>query len=127
VTYDLRLFRGAVLGKGAIALPSYRLLRPEALIFNEMGLTKPSYQMPELEPCTVYFWTVRARYLLDGRPQATEWAWPYSLQLSLGGPWRFRRTAPTWSDYPVTQTPKLWPEYAPFSTPPREGEKCDLH
>ncbi len=39
------------------------------------GIPSPSFALPApLEPCRKYYWTVRATFLLDGRPRATEWA-----------------------------------------------------
>ncbi|MGH8677324.1 MAG: hypothetical protein ACREUQ_03105, partial [Burkholderiales bacterium] len=123
VTYDLRIFRGVVVPGGQVAF--YKQIVPIEPVLSETGLTSPSYQPPELlEPCAIYFWTVRARYLLEGRPRATEWAWPYSWQTP-GHPWQFRRSWPTWSSYSVLKAPRGWPEYVPFKTPPRDGEKCD--
>ena len=124
VVYDLRLFRGNVLGKGAVAARSYQFIVPGELLLSEAGLSGPSFQLPELEPCTVYLWTVRARYLLGAHPQATEWTWP--SRVSPRGPTEYRRTWPTWSDYPVEKAPVGLPSYVPFGTPPRDGEKCDL-
>jgi len=51
------------------------LYRAEPLLSNYTGIPSPSFTLPALlEPCGKYFWTVRATFLLDGQPRATEWA-----------------------------------------------------
>jgi len=74
VTYELRLFssvRQYVFGKPDV-------LYPERMFYERTGLRAPAHQ-PEIElaPCTVYFWTARARFTLDGRERVTPWmsAW----------------------------------------------------
>jgi hypothetical protein len=44
-------------------------------VYRRRGLPEPSHR-PEtpLEPGTVYFWSVRSRFLLDGRLRATLWS-----------------------------------------------------
>jgi len=54
------------------------------------GLTEPKFKPSGFfEPCHEYVWTVRARFLLDGRRQATEWS---STYYHLGKPpWWWRQ------------------------------------
>ncbi len=48
---------------------------PQRLVCDLSGLAEPRHQFAEaLKPKTKYFWTVRARYKLAGKPQATRWA-----------------------------------------------------
>ncbi len=61
VTYDLRIFRAR---RGFPAEP----------IYTRIGLPEPWHTLDSpLEPSTEYFWTVRARFELDGRPRVTPW------------------------------------------------------
>ncbi len=61
-TYDLRVWReaGGVVGD---------------LVYQREGLVEPSHKIEEaLERATIYFWSVRARYQVDGRHRITEWS-----------------------------------------------------
>ncbi len=61
VTYDLRVFRAE---RGF----------PTGPIYTRRGLPAPSHTLETpLEPSTEYFWTVRARFALDGRTRLTPW------------------------------------------------------
>ncbi|MBI3553574.1 MAG: hypothetical protein HY077_13845 [Elusimicrobia bacterium] len=47
---------------------------PGALVEEKSGIAEPRHQFQkELAPCARYFWSVRARFLLEGREEATEW------------------------------------------------------
>jgi hypothetical protein len=67
--YELRIFA---------ATPDPKqdgLYRAEPLLSTYGGIPSPSLTLPaSLEPCKKYYWTVRATFLLDGQPRATEWA-----------------------------------------------------
>jgi hypothetical protein len=44
------------------------------LVYARDGLTTPYHELDRaLEPSSRYLWTVRARFVLDGLPQVTEW------------------------------------------------------
>ncbi len=61
IVYDLKLWRE---DNGA----------PGALAEEHKGLPEPRYQFQSpLAACTKFFWTVRARFTLEGTEQATEW------------------------------------------------------
>lgn len=64
-------------------------LVPELLggpIYSSSALVNPRHRIDKsLAPCTKYFWTVRARFRIDGQLRLTEWA---NLN---GGPWQLRR------------------------------------
>jgi hypothetical protein len=61
VVYDLRLYKSENDSPGRVTL-------------EENGLPFPRYQFQKgLEPCAKYFWTVRARFRVSGREEATEW------------------------------------------------------
>ena len=67
--YELRIF-------AATPDPKHDgLYRAEPLLLTYVGIPSPSFTLPApLEPCKKYYWTVRATFLLDGQPRATEWA-----------------------------------------------------
>ena len=54
---------------------------PSSLIYSKRGLPEPRHQMEDpLLTCTEYFWTVRARFSVDGKERVSEWgisAWPW--------------------------------------------------
>ena len=61
VAYDLKILR---------ALDNY----PIELIYARQGLPEPSHSIEEpLEPSTKYFWTIRARFELDGHSRVIAW------------------------------------------------------
>ena len=47
---------------------------PYAIIYSKQGLREPYYKLDEpLEPCSKYFWTIRARFEIDSKVRVTEW------------------------------------------------------
>lgn len=62
VTYDFKIWTVA---RGA----------PRELAYEREGLTEPSHHLERpLQPDTKYYWSVRARFRLDGKPRTTEWS-----------------------------------------------------
>lgn len=65
-----------------VAQVSYELLvarethgEPGETVCHRDGLTRPEHRLENpLAPDARYFWTVRAHFLLDGRPRVTEWS-----------------------------------------------------
>jgi len=48
---------------------------PERLVYDRIGITASSHRLEyPLKPHSRYFWTIRARYSISGRPQVTRWA-----------------------------------------------------
>ena len=77
VTYEIRLYNA--LRRHVSGGADY--LSPERVIYERAGLAQPVHRPEtELEPCAAYFWTARARFVLDGRVRVTPW-------MSVG-PWR---------------------------------------
>lgn len=61
VTYDLKIWSA----EGGC---------PHAIIYSKQGLREPYYKLEEsLEPCSKYFWTIRARFEIDSKVRVTEW------------------------------------------------------
>jgi hypothetical protein len=73
VTYDLNVW---------ISENDY----PSSLIYSRRGLPEPRHKIEEpLLPCAEYFWTVRARFLIDGKERVSEWgisAWPEPIEVA---------------------------------------------
>lgn len=47
---------------------------PSFLIYSRRGLPEPRHEMEQpLLPCADYFWTVRARFIIDGKERVSEW------------------------------------------------------
>jgi hypothetical protein len=60
--YDLRIFEEYDWGPGD-------------LVYEREGLRGNEHRVEStLKPATMYFWTVRARYAVDGQPRATRWS-----------------------------------------------------
>ncbi len=58
------------------------------IFYRVKDLTEASHRLPmKLDPDTRYFWSVRARFKLDGRLRVTDWATscPFEQQLIVGG------------------------------------------
>lgn len=71
VSYDLRLYDSREVWDGKFAMPV-------RLLLERTGLTEPLYALDlPLQACTRYFWTVRARFTLNGTRRVTEWAGAY--------------------------------------------------
>jgi hypothetical protein len=63
VTYDLKIWR---------AQDDYDY--PAELVYSRQQIPVSAHVMKEsLEPSTKYFWTVRARFEIDGQTRVTEW------------------------------------------------------
>ena len=64
--------------------------------FTKAGLTEPQFEMEAaLSPCTLYFWSVRAHFMLDNQPRVTEWSGAYNLDGLAVMPSLFRRSGDT--------------------------------
>ncbi len=85
VTYDLKVF------------PAEHEF-PAGPIYVRRGLSAPSHKLETpLEPSAKYFWTVRARFELDGAPRATPWGridHPWSTDLIVPSPFYYGLETP---------------------------------
>lgn len=71
ITYDVRIYMGNVLNNSLAVEPS-------TLLQHVTDLVEPHYSLvTPLQPCSRYFWTVRARFTLNGTRRVTEWAGAY--------------------------------------------------
>jgi hypothetical protein len=66
-------------------------LAPAEIVYRRNGLSSPEHHLATpLAPDTGYFWTVRARFELDGRERVTEWGTTdYIVRDRLTSPSRF--------------------------------------
>lgn len=70
VSYDFKIYDG-VIGLG-------NAIRPSDVVYERTGLTNPEHRPDQpLDHCGWYFWTVRARFKLNGSPRVTEWSGIY--------------------------------------------------
>ncbi len=69
ITYDIRIYASSVWTLAP---------EPTTLLQEVTGLVEPRYSVATpLQPCKHYFWTVRARFNLNGIRRVTEWAGAY--------------------------------------------------
>lgn len=102
LVYDVKIYNAGLAG----------IIVPANLVRRYSNLSKATVDVePPLSPCTYYFWTVRARFELEGRGRATEWSFG-STNLD---PRRERRSSTSGSAYFF---------YYPFRTPAAEGQRC---
>ena len=65
---------------------------PADLVYERQWLTEPFHQLEQpLKPDTKYYWSVRARFTVNGQPRVTEWSLsqipcppPYGLECARG-------------------------------------------
>ncbi len=71
VVYDLRIWDESAYLRAGVPWERWR----NQVVYERAGLEAPQHtlEMP-LEPGVRYYWSVRARFVIDGRPMATRWA-----------------------------------------------------
>jgi hypothetical protein len=73
VSYDLKIWK-AIEGYLIRRIHRDRSTDPGELVYSRTGLPEPSHTLETpLEPSTRYFWTVRARFKINGHSRVTEW------------------------------------------------------
>jgi hypothetical protein len=98
VRYDLRIF-------GA----------PGIVVYERRGIIEAEHRLEQpLELCQTYWWTVRARFMLNGAPRATEWTGAYN-------PWWWRRGSGALPLAAVTSVDSFYPI---VETPSGDGKTC---
>jgi hypothetical protein len=76
IVYDLRIWKVVDEAPGALA-------------YERNGLPRPQHQVEAaLDSGSTYFWSVRMRYRVDGRPRATPWGAANPPRFQLGKPLR---------------------------------------
>lgn len=114
IRYDVQVFDAGPF------LPDSDMIAARRVVRRYADLTVPEVRVEEtLTPCAYYFWTVRARFELDGRQRSTEWSGAYQLD---GADPRWDRR----SSWPARVS--RWPNrafYFPFMTSTADGKACD--
>ena len=105
VTYDIKIWRP-----------------PAELVYAREGLPEPSHTIEEpLAPRTFYYWTVRARFELDGHPRVTDWGrWKSSkksLKTYVERTWGPNSPEVKVIDYYGREMLVVNPMFFPFQTP----------
>lgn len=74
VRYDLRVWRGSLWLPFPLIPSKQWGLHYGERVYERQGLREPWHRIEEpLQPTTLYVWSVRARFELDGETRATEW------------------------------------------------------
>jgi hypothetical protein len=113
VSYDVRVFDTAIPSRSGFVLV------PAQQIYSARSIPEPHHKIENgLTACSDYFWTVRARFKLDGRVRVTEWAGAFEVAGWNERPWNLRRGVHSYSEW-VTAFRADGPEwfYYPFRTP----------
>ena len=100
-----------------------RIFDKEEVVYERLGIVEARHRLEQpLEACQTYRWTVRARFVLNDVPRATEWAGAYNTLGGAVAPWWWRRGSgvPPLAKVPVTVTPF----YPIVETPSVNGEAC---
>lgn len=104
----LRCYFSSGLGPACDSSPLYALGEE---VYRRDGLSEAEHRIETpLTPCSFYAWTVRARFMLDGRPRATEWTGTYHF-----APWKVRRGLLTPGEQNIHERTIEWPL---FRAPP---------
>lgn len=97
VTYDLRIWR---------ADEESPREYPAEIVYERRGLREPWHTIEQpLQPSSMYFWSIRARFELDGQPRVTQWGVTRASDFSDFGALR-----PRWATVPH-------PDHYRFETP----------
>jgi hypothetical protein len=71
VTYDLRIWDESVEVRNSVWTERWR----SRIVYERRGLVAPQHTLEvPLAPGSRYYWSVRARFMVDGRSMATRWA-----------------------------------------------------
>lgn len=117
VAYDFHIYEGVLINEDAIIGAGVLPSRP---VYTRSGLQENRHQVEtELSYCSWYFWTVRARFRLNGVPRVTEWSGAYDTYDNVFKAPRARNKpnrryngvlGPHYSYYPLrTPTDPAWP------------------
>lgn len=124
VRYELRVFNTIAPPSGPLGM-----LIPSKQVYSARNISEPYHKIKnKLDICSYYFWTVRARFKLDGRFRVTEWAGAFNVIGWNEKPWNLRhglhtyKALPEWlsellisRESPVADGPEWF--YYPFRTP----------
>ncbi len=108
VRYDLRIFRAT------------------EIIYERRGLVEAVHRLEQpLEPCHIYRWTVRARFVLNDALRATEWTGAYDHEWDgQVAPWWYRRGSGFPAHTIVPMPSSVIAFYPIVETPSVDGTRC---
>lgn len=113
VRYELRIY---IAGKPAHSFYRGLIGVPTQLIYDVRDIYSPYHKIEGvLDACKRYFWTVRARFKLDGRNRVTEWAGAFDVASWSSRPWNLRKGIVEYKMGMMPDGPEWF--YYPFSTP----------
>ncbi|MGH9783758.1 MAG: hypothetical protein ACRD88_06190 [Terriglobia bacterium] len=100
-----------------------RIFGEPGIIYERRGIVEAEHRLEQpLEPCHTYRWTVRARFMLNGAPRATEWTGAYDTIGGQVAPWWFRRGSGAPALAAIGGSVVLY--YPIIETPGVKGEAC---
>lgn len=114
VRYELRVFNTTTPPSGHDSL-----LIPAQQVYSARNISDPYHKIEnKLDICSDYFWTVRARFKLDGRYRVTEWAGAFNIIGWNEKPWNLRHGLHNYKSWAVgiTADGPEWFYYS-FRTP----------
>jgi hypothetical protein len=117
LTYDVVIFQGRASAPGKRS-QSYYYAGDE--VYRRQGIPGTEHRVEQaLDPCSVYYWSVRARFRMHGWPRVTAWSGIYQQPGHRTVPWTRRTTSGS-----ITSS---LPSYAfPFQTGTiAEGAPCE--
>ena len=113
VRYELRIYNA---GKPVHSFYGGLIGVPTQLIYDVRDIYSPYHKIGSgLDACKRYFWTVRARFKLDGRSRVTEWAGAFDVADWSSRPWNLRKGIVEYKMGMMPDGPEWF--YYPFSTP----------
>jgi hypothetical protein len=105
-SYDVRVFEAGETGQ---------VLVPARQVYSVKGLHENYHKIESgLASCKDHFWTMRARFKLDGRTRVTEWSGTFGNNYK---PWNLRRGALAYPEWLTTRIDSPEWFYYPFRTP----------
>jgi hypothetical protein len=117
VRYELRIFDVGLPAKSSI------VVIPAQLIYEARDIAEPYHKIENvLDACKNYFWTVRARFKLDGRLRVIEWAGAFNVGGWNEKPWNLRRGLTQYKFSGISLDGPEW-FYFPFRTPCQSEKK----
>lgn len=86
------IFPGSGPGQAREVRYDLRIFGAEGVAYERRGLAQAAHRLEQpLDPCRTYRWTVRARFMFNDAPRATEWTGAYDTMGGAVAPWWFRR------------------------------------
>lgn len=79
VSYEIEIYSTKFKKQKFMVIPQYEI---KQLVYHRDNIKQPQHKVEiELDPCTTYFWRVRAKFNMEGVPRITEWGGLYWMIL----------------------------------------------